>query len=428
MQFTTAQSLTIAIDSEVLPGGEAGGVEQVLIGLVHALGRLNDGPEQYIIIGPNQQPNWLAPYLGPNQRIVAGPPIPVRFRRTKRVLGPLAPTARQLWRAGRRLMDRLPANTGPTVPVSKGFYETLGADLIHFPHQRFVHCRLPSVYNPHDLQHLHYPEFFLPEAVEWREAVYPAGCRLATTVVVASQWVKNDVVKRYSISPDRVEVIPWAPGTPLYDDVSEESVQHVAKEYDLQQPFALYPAATWQHKNHIGLLGAIAFLRDQADVRIQLVCTGHQNTFWPRIRARLHALALEPQVRFLGVVPGSSLRALYRLAQFVVLPTLFEGWGFPLFEAFAEGTPVACSAVTALPEHAGDAALLFDPTSTESIAQAIRRLATDEDLRTALICKGRERIRLFSWERTAKTYRALYRHVACRQLSAEDLQLLSDGA
>ena len=158
---------------------------------------------------------------------------------------------------------------------------------------------------------------------------------------------------------------------------------------------------------------------------VNLTCTGRQNDFWPTIKKRINELRLGNQVRFLGFVRPIELRALYHLAQFVVFPSLFEGGGFPVLEAFHEGAPVACSDVTSLPEYGGDAALLFDPTSTESIAEAMYRMSTERELRATLRQRGSARIGLFTWEQTAKTYRALYRQVAGRLLSDEDHHLLA---
>ncbi len=122
-----------------------------------------------------------------------------------------------------------------------------------------------------------------------------------------------------------------------------------------------------------------------------------------------------------GMHPFSLVNS---MAQFVILPTLFEGWCLPLFETFKEGVPVACSSVTCLPELVGDAALFFDPTDAESIAEAIRLMTMDEDLRRSLVVRGRERVRRYSWERSARAHRALYRMIAGRVLSDEDRALL----
>ena len=127
----------------------------------------------------------------------------------------------------------------------------------------------------------------------------------------------------------------------------------------------------------------------------------------------------------MGLVPPKDLKALYRLGRFVIIPSLFEAASGPLFEAWQEDTPVACSTVTSLPEQAGDAALLFDPLSVESIATAVARMATEDNLLEDLRWRGRRRLQDFSWERTAKAYRAVYRRAAGFLLSDEDRWLLS---
>jgi glycosyltransferase involved in cell wall biosynthesis len=317
------------------------------------------------------------------------------------------------------------AGCWPQVPLSDGFYEAQDCDVVHFPHQRFVLCALPTIYNPHDLQHLHYPEFFTASAIAFRETVWQAGCHFAHTVVVASQWVKDDLVRQYRIGGDKVQVIPWGPPTQTYCEPSEEHLSKVRSKYQLEQPFALYPANTWPHKNHIRLLEAIAYLRDRFGLTIRLVCTGSLYlTFWPIIRKRVDELGLWSQVKFLGYCPTEDMRAIYRLSEFVVVPTLFESDSFPIYEAWLEGTPVICSNVTALPDQVLDAALLFDPYDRESIADAVGKAATDPGLRSELRKRGFQRIKDFDWERTGKAYRAVYRRAARHPLTEEDRALL----
>jgi len=419
----------ITINAQILPDNPSG-IVSALIGLIHAIGQLEDGLEEYIIIGPWQKPDWLKPYLGHRQWIVPGPqPLretPRRLEAFKRALGPLRPFFRTLLQELSPVPSSLTANQWPQIPVSDGFYEGLGCDVIHFPWQNFTLCALPTIYNPHDLQHLHYPQFFTPSAIAWRETIYPAGCHLAHTVVVCSHWIKQDVVRHYGVDPDKIQVIPLAPPTQAYPDPSTETLAEVQEKYSLKLPFALYPSVHWEHKNHLRLLEALACLRERERLVVRLICTGaHIPHFWPRIEDRLKGLRLNDQVQFLDTVPFADLRAIYRLAQFVVVPTLFEAASGPVFEAWQEGVPVTCSTVTSLPEQTGDAALLFDPFSVEAIADAVGRMATDEQLRTELVRKGKRRLKDFSWERTAKAYRALYRRAARRPLTDEDRRLLN---
>lgn len=423
------QPLRIAIDAQVLPNNGSGGVESVLVGLIHALGQLNDGPEEYVIIAHADNPNWLSPYLGSKQRIVARPSNPVqkprRLQPFKRMLGPLRTPIGKLWRE-LLMVPQLPRRSWPDVSVSDGYYESLGCDVIHFPSQRFVLCALPTIYNPHDLQHLHYPQFFEPIAIAWRETIYRAGCHFAHTVVVSSQWIKEDIEQHYRINRDKVQVIPWAPPTQAQSLPSTEQLQVVKARYRLETPFAYYPAVTWEHKNHLRLIEALAHLRDQEGLSLRLVCTGDRYPrHWPHIEEKLQSLNLSGQVQFLGMVPHEHLRAIYRLAQFVVVPTLFEAASAPVFEAWQEDVPVACSTVTSLPQQTADAALLFDPFSIEAIADAMRRMVTDGHLRADLVCKGQRRRQDFSWERTAKAYRAVYRRAAHFPLTDEDRYLLN---
>src|SRR5436190_1503071 len=181
-----ADRVRIAINSQIFSEKGVGGIETVLMGLVHALGKL-DGPEEYVIIGPWENPEWLKPYLGPNQMIVRGS----RVDFARRSLGPLRP----LLRGAKHLMMRAAGKTPewPVVQKSNGFYESLGCDVIYFPTQNFIQSGVPAVYGPQDLQHMHVPEFLSKEAVTWREKITRTGCEQAHTTVAISQWVKQDI-------------------------------------------------------------------------------------------------------------------------------------------------------------------------------------------------------------------------------------------
>jgi glycosyltransferase involved in cell wall biosynthesis len=170
----------------------------------------------------------------------------------------------------------------------------------------------------------------------------------------------------------------------------------------------------------------MADLRDKRGLSIQLVCTGAKlEPGWSNIERRVRELRLEPQVKFLGYVSESDLRAVYRQARFLILPSLFEADSCPIYEAWAEGVPVASSNHTALPEQVGDAGLLFDALDVGQIGNAVEKLATDEDARKDLVERGHRRVNDFSWERTAMAFRAVYRRAAGVTLNEEDRWLLS---
>ncbi|MES9899033.1 MAG: glycosyltransferase family 1 protein [Sedimenticola sp.] len=436
-------TLRIAINAQLDPATGVGGVSSFLIALVAALGKLNDGDEEYLIVMTEGNTSWLEPYLGPNQQIVTVPssaqddqvsgkigwlddalrPLVQGIRRLlcpgmERIERQLGLIERQLWSSKRQLWWN--------VPVSDGLWEGLGCQVVHFPFQEYEICALPTVYNPHDLQHLHYPEFFNASDIARREAIYPAGCRFSKTVVVASDWVKSDVLHHYGVHEDKVQVIPWAAPTQAYGESTPEVLEEVRSIYGLTEDYAFYPAMTWEHKNHIRLLQALALVRERDGRVVNLVCTGFQhNQYWERIQSTIEELELQSQVHFLGFVPEEHLKSLYRLAQFVIAPTLFEASCGPVFEAWQEEVPVACSTVTSLPEQVGDGALLFDALSVEEIADTILRMTTDEPFRRQLTERGSNRLACFSWERTAKAYRAVYRRAARMPLNTEDKELLN---
>jgi glycosyltransferase involved in cell wall biosynthesis len=258
-----------------------------------------------------------------------------------------------------------------------------------------------------------------------RETLYATACQYSHTVVASSQWIKDDLIKYYNLYPSRIQVIPLAPMTAPYASPTPADLQDVQHLYHLNTPFMLNSAVTWPHKNHLRLLEALALVRDRDGLRLNLVCTGHQNEhFFNEIQPSITRLGLDDQVTFLGMVPGLHLRSLYQLAQFIIVPTLFEAASSLMFEGWQEGRPVAASAVTSLPEQAGDAALLFDPTSVEAMAEAMRTMSADETLRQTLVERGTQRLGTFSWHRTAQAYRAVYRRAARQSLSEEDEQLL----
>ena len=405
--------MRVGINIEVEPGF-FGGVASAVHSLLSALGRL-EGAERYLLIVRNErQAEWLKG-LGANQEIVFFQEPSVNYPRRQ-------------WRRLKSLVwDRLkPSPHWPEPVLSTGFFEGLGCDVLHFPTQSFTYCATPTVYNPHDLQHLHYPQFFTVDELAWREATYPFACRIAQTVIVNSQWIKEDVARQFAVSLDKIQVIPEAMPAELAQDVSEAKKAETLSRYGLRPGFVFYPSMTWPHKNHQRLFEALAYLRDKHGLKMQLVCTGARHeASWPKLTERIEALRLQDQVRFLGFVSAAELKSLYALARCLVLPTLFEANSLPIFEAWAEGTPVASSNVTALPEQVMDAGLLFDPLDPEAMGDAIARLFQDDALCADLRTNGKARLADFDWNRTARAYRAVYRRTAGLRLSEEDNELLA---
>lgn len=416
----------VVIDARMADG--SGGVQQWVIGLAAAFSRLEPETEEYKFLVRDGQGSWLEPYLhGPCSLLVEptaaqleAAPSPTTKRRPglRAALGRRFPILR---RVRRRLTGgRRAARPSPFDRVM----DLAGADVVHFPRPSASRTSLPNIYQPWDLQHLHLPEFFDPEASRTRDATYRAFCAQASLIVVATRWVKEDLARQYGIEPGRIAVVNPAPATDAYAQPTPDEQAEIAARLGLPARFAFYPAQTWGHKNHERLLDALRLLRDRGIV-VPLVCSGQRNERYPALMQRAADLGVEGQVQFLGFLSPLELQVVYRSATCLVFPTLYEGWGLPIVEAFAADLPVACSNATSLPALVGDAAIVFDPESVEAIASAIERLWTDEGLRAQLAERGRSRVAEFDWDRTARTMRAHYRRLAGRRLDASDIALVN---
>jgi glycosyltransferase involved in cell wall biosynthesis len=302
-------------------------------------------------------------------------------------------TTIRFYRASRSMRGRTFAMAKATVaPWSlRRELELDELDAIHFP----LTVMLPRVKRPPaavsllDIQHLIFPEFFSRAELVYRWTVYGWSLRRARTVIAISAHVKQTLVDKLAIEPERIKVI------------------HLGLDHDLfqpdgagpRQPFLLYPANPWPHKNHARLFEAFAQVRRaRPDLRLVLTGTGLE---------RLGRVPEAVEVR--GHVPREELARLYRTASALVFPSLYEGFGQPPLEAMASGLPVAVSRAGALPEVCGDAAIYFEPTSVGEIAEAI---LTVLDRPKPLVERGLKRAAEFTWEATARRHDEVYRALA----------------
>jgi glycosyltransferase involved in cell wall biosynthesis len=262
----------------------------------------------------------------------------------------------------------------------------------------------PRLLTAHGALHLARPEDFSIEERQAREEVLRSSVDAAAVVVTPSEWGRFQFLKCFpEVGPDRVRAIRWGPPTEFAPALPGEVRPTAA---------CLYPAATWPHKNHLRLLAALARLRDEG-VALPAVCAGEwYGSGAPAIQRYIKEKNLSGLVSFPGAVPPPVLRMLYRSCRFVVYPSLHEWGGLPVLEAWLDGAAVACSSSGALPEYAGEAALLFDADSVESMAAALLRLHEDRPLRQDLARRGARRLSEFRWEAAAAAYREAYRRLA----------------
>ncbi len=408
----------ICIDARLKPGF-SGGIEQVVIGLAQGLSSLDDGDENYYFLTYAGADDWLTPYIqGPCQVLHTEQS---RQQSWRRAIAARAPAIKRLleWLAA------LAVKKAVNIPASNGTIERSNIDLMHFTLQSAFLTDVPSIYHPHDLQHLHLPEYFSRYEREGRSVVYKRFSDQARMLAVSSSWVRQDLVDNLGIPRDKIAVVPLAPATEGYGRPTSDQLASVRAKFALPEAFIFYPAQTWPHKNHIGLIEAAARVRDRHGERIQFVFSGRISEHHSMLEKRVNQLDLAEQVRFLGFVTPMELQCLYRLCRGVAIPTKFEAASFPLWEAFLAEAPTACSNVTSLPTQAGDAALVFDPDDSDDIARNLYELWTDEALRKKLSERGAENVKRFTWQKTALHFRAVYRQVLGLQLSGEDQAILS---
>lgn len=254
----------------------------------------------------------------------------------------------------------------------------------------------------------------------WRSRFYwgrfiPFTAKFADAILVPSHSTKRDLVTLCHIPEDRVHVIPL--GVPLDAFNERQGASEVRRRYNLEGPYLLYVGTIDRRKDYPALLQALL----QLDPRITLVVAGTIIAGRTEFPQQVERLGLQDRVRYLGYVPEPDLPGLYAGAEVFVYPSFYEGFGLPVLEAMACGTPVITYNATSLPEVVGDAGLLLDPPWTaEVLADAIRRLLEDEGLREALRHKGIERAKRFDWKETARLTMKVYEALSDGTLQPEE--------
>jgi glycosyltransferase involved in cell wall biosynthesis len=247
---------------------------------------------------------------------------------------------------------------------------------------------VPALASVHDLMHRYerrFPELGNRKEFAWREWHYRNTCRWCRGVLVDSSIGKQHVVESYGIVPSQVHVLPFT--APAY--LEEDSENAEASLFTLPEKFVFYPAQFWAHKNHEGLLRAIAFLKPRfPDIR--LVLAGARKSGYASLCRMVERLGLQDDVLFLGYVPDGQMMSLYKSARAMIMPTFSGPTNIPPLEAMKMGCPAAVSNIYGMPEQTKGAALLFDPESVASMASAIARLWEDDELCRELAARGKE--------------------------------------
>lgn len=284
-------------------------------------------------------------------------------------------------------------------------------DLLHSPDfipPRFGARR--SVITVHDLAFLRYPQFLTAESRRYYNDQIRYAVRRAHAIAADSGATRDDLVERLGAPAEKITVIHLGLD-PDFRPSPQPAVAAALAGRGLTPGYVLFVGTLEPRKNVPGLLRAYARLRAAAPDAPPLVLAGWRGWLFDETLGLAARLNLTPHVRWLEDFPPAQLPALYSGAGVCVLPSHYEGFGFPVLEAMGCEVPVVIADRSSLPEIAGEAALKVDPDDAEALAAALRRALEDNALRADLIRRGRENIARFTWEKTARETLALYRRV-----------------
>jgi glycosyltransferase involved in cell wall biosynthesis len=275
-------------------------------------------------------------------------------------------------------------------------------DLVHSIYYRVPFAGRPTVVSIHDVSYERFPEFFSRRERRKNQLLVRSAARDATMVVTLSEHARSEMIELYGLDAERVAVVPGGVARIFLADPGPPPSRPPDDRLRILAVGTLQP-----RKNLLRLLDAVALVAEHRPVLLRVVGPGgHQAG---GIRARLGTRA---DVELVGYVTEEELASEYRAADVFAYPSIYEGFGLPVIEAMACGTPVMTSTGGSLPEVAGDAALIVEPYDVPGMAQAIERLADDAALRETLRSSGRLRAAAFSWEAAAAKLVDVYERVA----------------
>jgi glycosyltransferase involved in cell wall biosynthesis len=287
-----------------------------------------------------------------------------------------------------------------------------GADLFHSPDFALPPLlRAVGLVTVHDLSYMHYPEHAQPGLMRYLGKAVPRSVRRARLVLADSGSTRDDIISFLGTKPDRIRVVYAGVGREFHPVTEPGVLARVRGQYGLEWPFVLNVGTLEPRKNHLRLLEAFSLLTEaHADLHLMLV--GGKGWLYDDVHAAVDRLGLRDRVVFPGFVRDEDLPSLYTMAAAFAYPSLYEGFGLPVLEALACGTPTVCSDSSSLPEVAGDAALLVHPNDVDGLARALTRILSDETLRGQLRGRGLLQAARFTWEAAAASLMACYHEAA----------------
>jgi glycosyltransferase involved in cell wall biosynthesis len=282
------------------------------------------------------------------------------------------------------------------------------ADLLHVTYNAPFVSPCPIVVTVHDVIFQRFPEFFSARDRLLFATLLPLSLRRAAAIITDSECSRADIITFYPFTAGKVYMVPLAPA-PTFRPIEPPIAQRVCERYGVASQFILAVGNLQPRKNLMRLVDAYRNLLTQGLDNHQLVLVGKDALRSNEFRAQVRDLVEAGRLALTGYVPESELPALYSAASAFVYPSMYEGFGLPILEAMACGAPVITSACSSMPEVAGDAAVLVDPTRIDRIAAALHTVLTQPALADELRRRGQARAVEFTWDATARRTAEVYR-------------------
>jgi glycosyltransferase involved in cell wall biosynthesis len=304
-----------------------------------------------------------------------------------------------------KLITALWAYSG--VPAAELFVGAI--DVFHAPGFQVPPVRrCARVFTVYDLIPIIHPEMSIPSSVRHFRPRVRHYTRRADLIVAISRATAADLTRHLDVPESKIAVI--YPGTTALEKASSENIESTKVKYGISGEFILFVSRIDPRKNLPRLMKAFEVSGLHND--FELILVGPEGWYMEQFHSAYESLLCKWRIKWLRYVPDSDLAALYSAAALLVYPSLLEGFGLPILEAMSVGCPVLTSNLSSMPEVTGEAALLIDPFEIDSIADGMKKLAMNSSLRENLSRLGRDRVRLFTWENTARQMIDVYKRAS----------------
>lgn len=338
--------------------------------------------------------------------------VPVVFGQANPELNAASPFARHLQcEASYKWTALQSAMTGRSFPMTQAWKSKV--DLFHATDHHIPKLKgIPVLASLMDAIPLSHPEWVSAHLRWLKNTLWKKSAQWADHIITISEFSKIEIVKHFGVPPERISVIPLGVDHQYSQALAPNVIQQVLHQFNLQRPFFLCVGTLQPRKNIERAVAAFQALPKHVQSEFDLIIVGRNGWGVEALIEQLQNQPANSHIKWLGSVAQTHKLALLQAATSLVFPSLLEGFGLPMLEAFASGTPVISSNTTSLPEVSAGAALEVNPTDTEALMQAMLEVAEQSALRAQLIEKGRLRAQQFTWKTCAERTAAIYRQIA----------------